>query len=128
MSALSSLSALAGQIDLSVIDWSEVGDATVETLAMTGGSLFFTVLLGLPLGILLFLTNRGQLLEQRGLYWVLSLVVNVLRSVPFLILLILLIPFTLWLVGTSLGVTGAIPPLVIGTAPFFARLTESVLR
>ncbi|MFT2542989.1 metal ABC transporter permease, partial [Escherichia coli] len=84
-------------MDLSVIDWSEVGDATVETLAMTGGSLFFTVLLGLPLGILLFLTNRGQLLEQRGLYWVLSLVVNVLRSVPFLILLILLIPFTLWL-------------------------------
>lgn len=128
MSALSSLSALVGQVDLSVIDWSEVGEATVETLAMTGGSLFFTVLLGLPLGILLFLTNRGQLLEQRGLYWVLSLVVNVLRSVPFLILLILLIPFTLWLVGTSLGVTGAIPPLVIGTAPFFARLTESVLR
>ncbi|MFX5760887.1 hypothetical protein ABTE44_19350, partial [Acinetobacter baumannii] len=69
MSALSSLSALVGQIDLSVIDWSEVGDATVETLAMTGGSLFFTVWLGLPLGILLFLTNRGQLLEQRGLYW-----------------------------------------------------------
>ncbi|MBB5391020.1 MULTISPECIES: methionine ABC transporter permease [unclassified Herbaspirillum] len=124
------MSALADllQTSLSQVDWSEVWDATLETLAMTGGSLFFTILLGLPLGILLFLTNRKQLLAQRGVYLALSLLVNVLRSVPFLILLIVLIPFTLWLVGTSLGVTGAIPPLVIGTAPFFARLTESVLR
>ena len=115
-------------IDLSVIDWGDIGQATLETLAMTGLSLFFTVLIGLPLGILLFLTARKQLLAQRGVYVVLSLLVNVLRSVPFLILLIMLIPFTLWLVGTSLGVTGAIPPLVIGTAPFFARLVENVLR
>jgi len=115
-------------IDFSVVDWSDVWQATLETLVMTGASLFFTVLIGLPLGIVLFITARRQLLPQRGVYVVLSFVINVLRSMPFLILLIVLIPVTLVLVGTSLGVEGAIPPLVIGTAPFFARLVENVLR
>jgi D-methionine transport system permease protein len=113
---------------LNNIDWGDILQATLETLLMTGASLFFTVLIGLPLGLLLFLTARRQLLAQRGVYLVLSVVVNVLRSVPFLILLIVLIPVTLILVGTSLGVPGSIPPLVIATAPFFARLVESVLR
>lgn len=115
-------------MDFSLIDWSDIGHATLETLTMTGFSLLFTVLLGLPLGILLFITGKQQLLEQRGVYWLLSLLVNVLRSVPFLILLIVMIPVTVILVGTSLGVEGAIPPLVLGTAPFFARLVENVLR
>ncbi|ASU38499.1 metal ABC transporter permease [Herbaspirillum sp. meg3] len=115
-------------IDFSVVDWTDVWQATLETLVMTGASLFFTVLIGLPLGILLFITARQQLLAQRGVYVVLSLVINILRSVPFLILLIVMIPVTLVLVGTSLGVEGSIPPLVIGTAPFFARLVENVLR
>ncbi len=115
-------------MDFSNIDSQEILQATLDTLTMTGCSLFFTVLLGLPLGVLLFLSSRGQVLEQRVLYTVLSLLVNVLRSVPFIILLIVLIPFTLLLVGTSLGVPGTIPPLVIGTAPFFARLVENVLR
>jgi len=115
-------------IDFSVINWSDIWQATLETLTMTGLSLLFTILIGLPLGILLFMTGRRQLLAQRGVYLLLSLVVNVLRSVPFLILLIVMIPVTLLLVGTSLGVEGAIPPLVIGTAPFFARLVENVLR
>ena len=95
---------------------------------MTGVSLFFTLLLGLPLGVLLFLTSKRQLLEQGLVYNLLSFVVNILRSVPFIILLIVLIPLTLLLVGTSLGVAGTIPPLVIGTTPFFARLVENVLR
>src|SRR5450830_292774 len=115
-------------INWSLVDWADVWQATLETLVMTGASLFFTVLIGLPLGILLFLTARRQLLAQRGVYLVLSLVINVLRSVPFLILLIVMIPVTLLMVGTSLGVEGAIPPLVLGTAPFFARLVENVLR
>ena len=115
-------------IDFSLIDWTDIGQATWETLAMTGFSLLFTILLGLPLGILLFITGKRQLLEQRGVYRLLSLAVNVLRSVPFLILLIVMIPLTVLLVGTSLGVMGAIPPLVLGTAPFFARLVENVLR
>ena len=115
-------------IDFSLVDWGDIGHATLETLTMTGLSLLFTVLIGLPLGILLFLSARNQLLARRGVYIALSLFINVLRSVPFLILLIVMIPLTLLLVGTSLGVEGAIPPLVIGTAPFFARLVENVLR
>ncbi|NDI85835.1 methionine ABC transporter permease [Undibacterium crateris] len=115
-------------MDFSNIDWADIAQATLDTLTMTGFSLFFTVLLGLPLGILLFVTGKNQLLEQRGVYALLSVVVNILRSVPFIILLIVLIPFTLLLVGTSLGVAGTIPPLVIGTTPFFARLVENVLR
>ncbi len=115
-------------MDFSQIDWADIGQATLDTLTMTGFSLFFTVILGLPLGVLLFLTGRKQLLEQRGIYALLSFTVNILRSVPFIILLIVLIPVTLFLVGTSLGVPGTIPPLVIGTTPFFARLVENVLR
>ena len=115
-------------MDFTNIDWEDILQATLDTLTMTGCSLLFTVLLGLPLGVLLFLTGKKQLMEQRGVYALLSLVVNVLRSVPFIILLIVLIPFTLFLVGTSLGVAGTIPPLVIGTTPFFARLVENVLR
>jgi D-methionine transport system permease protein len=110
------------------VDWEEIGLATVDTLTMLGFSTLFTVLIGLPLGILLFLTSRGQLLENRVFYSVTSFIVNVLRSVPFIILMIILIPVTKELVGTSLGVRGAIPPLVIGAAPFFARLVETSLR
>lgn len=110
------------------VDWAEIGQASLDTLIMLGGSLLASILLGLPLGVLLFLTGRRQLLDHPLLYAVLSFVVNVLRSVPFIILLIVMIPFTVLLVGTSLGVAGAIPPLVIGTAPFFARLVESALR
>jgi len=110
------------------IDWSEIWQATLDTLAMLGGSLIFTMALGLPLGVLLFLTGRRQLLAQPVVYAVLSFVVNVLRSVPFVILLIVMIPFTVFITGTSLGVAGAIPPLVIGATPFFARLVETALR
>lgn len=110
------------------IDWLEIGLATNDTMLMLGGSLLFTVLLGLPLGVLLFLCSPRQLLENRGLYAVLSLVVNILRSLPFIILLIVMIPFTVLITGTSLGVAGAIPPLVVGATPFFARLVETALR
>lgn len=115
-------------MDFSVIDWEDMWQASVDTLTMTGVSLALTMMLGLPLGVLLFLTSKKQLLEQRGIYALLSFIVNMLRSVPFIILLIVLIPLTLFLVGTSLGVAGTIPPLVIGTTPFFARLVENVLR
>jgi len=110
------------------IDWLEIGLATNDTMLMLGGSLLFTVLLGLPLGVLLFLCSPRQLLENRGLYAVLSVMVNILRSLPFIILLIVMIPFTVLITGTSLGVAGAIPPLVVGATPFFARLVETALR
>lgn len=110
------------------VDWSEIWQATLDTLVMLGASLLFTILLGLPLGVLLFLTSPRQMFEKPRLYAVLSFIVNVVRSLPFIILIILLIPTTVVLVGTSLGVAGAIPPLVIGTVPFFARLVETALR
>ncbi|MEW9900840.1 methionine ABC transporter permease [Chitinivorax sp. PXF-14] len=115
-------------MDFANLDWADIWQATLDTLTMLGGSLLFTVLLGLPLGVLLFLTAKRQLLANGWLYGALSFAVNVLRSVPFVILLILLIPFTVWLTGTSLGVAGAIPPLVVGATPFFARLVETALR
>ena len=110
------------------VDWYEIWLATLDTLLMLGGSLLFTILLGLPLGVLLFLAGPRQLFENGPLYAALSFVVNVLRSLPFIILLIVMIPFTVLLTGTSLGVAGAIPPLVVGAAPFFARLVETALR
>ena len=110
------------------IDWAEIGQATIDTLSMLGGSMVLTVILGLPLGVILFLTGKGQMLQNRAANGVLSLVINILRSVPFVILLIVMIPLTVALVGTSLGVAGAIPPLVVGAAPFFARLVETALR
>ncbi len=108
--------------------WAEIGQACLDTLAMLGGSLVLTTLLGLPLGILLFLTGPGQPWASRVANGALALAVNLLRSVPFIILLIVMIPLTVLLVGTSLGVAGAIPPLVLGAAPFFARLVETALR
>jgi D-methionine transport system permease protein len=112
----------------SVLDWHEIGQAVVDTVTMSGFSLLFTIVLGLPLGVAMFLTAKGRLMPQSGLYALLSLVVNFLRSVPFVILLILMIPLTVWLIGTSIGVAGAVPPLVAAAAPFYARLVENVLR
>ena len=110
------------------VDWSEIGQACLDTLAMLGGSLLFTLALGLPLGVLLLLTSPGQIWQNRVVSGGLALAVNLLRSVPFIILLIVMIPLTVLLAGTSLGVAGAIPPLVVGAAPFFARLVETALR
>ncbi|EJN33929.1 ABC-type metal ion transport system, permease component [Pseudomonas sp. GM84] len=113
---------------LANLDWSEILQACIDTLSMLGAALGFTVLFGLPLGVLLYLTGQRQLLANAPLYRLLSMVVNVLRSLPFIILLIVLIPLTTVLTGTSLGVRGTIPPLVVGCTPFFARLVETALR
>jgi D-methionine transport system permease protein len=110
------------------IDWSDIGQACLDTLIMLGGSLVLTIAFGLPLGVLLYLTDRGRLSQNRVANAVLGIIVNILRSVPFIILLIVMIPLTVMLVGTSLGVTGAISPLVVGAAPFYARLVEGSLK
>ncbi len=110
------------------VDWSDIGQACLDTLVMLGGSLALTILFGLPLGVLLYLTADRQIAANRLANGVLGIVVNILRSVPFIILLIVMIPLTVMLVGTSLGVAGAIPPLVVGAAPFYARLVEGALR
>ncbi|MFD1955547.1 methionine ABC transporter permease [Paenibacillus thailandensis] len=108
--------------------WSEIWQATQDTLSMMVFSLIFTIIIGLIIGVLLFLTSNRQLLYMPAVYSVLSLIVNILRSVPFIILMIAVMPFTKIVAGTTIGVEGTIPPLVIGAAPFFARLVETALR
>lgn len=100
---------------------------TWETIVMTFVSGFFGFALGLPAGILLFLTRKGQLLEHRTFNRILSVTVNIFRSIPFIILIVWMIPFTRSLIGTSIGVSAALVPLSIGAAPFIARLVESSL-
>ncbi|OXG09036.1 D-methionine transport system permease protein [Flavobacterium araucananum] len=100
---------------------------TWETIVMTFVSGFFGFVLGLPTGILLFLTRKNQILEQPFLNRTLSVLVNVFRSIPFIILIVWMIPFTRALVGTSIGVSAALVPLSIGAAPFIARLVENSL-
>lgn len=98
-----------------------------ETIFMTFVSGFFGFLLGLPMGIVLFLTRKGQPLENRFYNRTLSVIVNVFRSIPFIILIVWLIPFTRALTGTSIGVYAALVPLSTGAAPFIARLVENSL-
>jgi D-methionine transport system permease protein len=98
-----------------------------ETLFMTCVSVFFGFVLGLPIGIILFLTKKGQLLENRFYNRALSIGVNIFRSIPFIILIVWMIPFTRILVGTSIGISAALVPLSIGAAPFIARLVENSL-
>lgn len=100
---------------------------TWETIVMTFVSGFFGFLLGLPTGILLFFTRKDQILEQPALNRTLSVIVNIFRSIPFIILIVWMIPFTRALVGTSIGVSAALVPLSIGAAPFIARLVENSL-
>ncbi|MCL6598082.1 MAG: ABC transporter permease [Alicyclobacillus macrosporangiidus] len=95
---------------------------------MVGVGTLLSTLIGLPIGVLLVLFSPHHLLANRPVYQVLSLIVNVLRSVPFIILMIALIPFTEWVMGTSIGTNAAIVPLVVGAAPFYARLAETALR
>lgn len=102
-------------------------DGLVDTVYMVGVSTLFTVFLGLPLGVLLVVTDRGGLTPRPTLNRVLGAVVNALRSLPFIILLFLITPFTRLVVGTTIGPTAAIVPLVVSAIPFFARLTETSL-
>lgn len=100
-----------------------------ETLLMMGISSLATVLIGLPLGVVLYVTQKGALGENRALNFVLSnIVVNITRSIPYAILMLALIPFTRWIVGTSLGPIAASVSLAIAAIPFFARLVETALR
>jgi len=103
-------------------------EATLETLQMVGLSALITAVVGLPLGLLLRSLAADGLLPNRPLSAVLGFVVNVLRSLPFIILAVAAIPLTRAIVGTSLGWEAAVVPLSIGTIPFFARLVETAVR
>ncbi|EKS7426600.1 methionine ABC transporter permease [Enterobacter cancerogenus] len=110
------------------LKWDLLWSATQETLYMTALSGVATFVLGIVLGLALFLTARGGLFQNRTVYSVISIVVNVFRSIPFIILIVLLIPFTKTIVGTILGANAALPALIVGAAPFYARLVEIALR
>ncbi|MFJ5723515.1 methionine ABC transporter permease [Streptomyces sp. NPDC093149] len=112
--------------------WSEMQplltQGTIDTLYMVLWSAVVTVLVGLPLGVLLVLTDKGGLLRNAPVNKVIGVIVNIGRSLPFIILLIALIPFTTWVVGTFIGPTAMIVPLAVGAVPFFARLVETAVR
>lgn len=98
-----------------------------ETLMMTFVSGLFGFVLGLPVGVLLYVTRPGQIIANNNIYRALSGVVNIFRSIPFIILLVWMIPFTRMIVGTSIGLQAAIVPLTVGAAPFIARMVENAL-
>ena len=110
------------------VDWNDMLDATYETLYMTGISIAATFILGLLLGLVLFLTSPGNLWENKPVNLAVSAFVNVFRSIPFIILIVLLIPFSLLILDTMIGPNAALPALIIGAAPFYARLVEIGLR
>lgn len=99
-----------------------------NTIYMVGVSAFFAFLIGLPIGVILRLTDRGGLKENRLIYQTLGVLVNIGRSIPFAILIVAIFPFTRLIVGTSIGTTASIVPLTIAAAPFLARVIESALK
>lgn len=113
---------------LELLKWEKLIAATGETIYMTLISVAATFILGVLLGLLLFLTSKDNAWENRSLNLIVGSIVNIFRSIPFIILIILLIPFTKALVGSILGANAALPALIIGSAPFYARMVELALR
>lgn len=114
-----------------LFDWnyflSQLWDETLATLIMVSVSLLFSILIGFPLGVTLVVTRPGHILENKAVFKVLNTIINIFRSVPFIILLVAIIPFTRLITGTSIGTAAAIVPLIIYTAPYVGRLVESSL-
>ncbi len=102
-------------------------NALWETLYMVSVSLLFGGILGIFLGVLLVVTRKGHILENRWIFSILNPIVNTFRSIPFIILLVAIIPFTRLIVGTAIGTTAAIVPLVLHIGPYFSRLVENSL-
>ena len=107
--------------------WEMVALSSWETVYMSFAATFLAVIIGLPLGIITFITGKGRILANRRVHYILNIIINIGRSIPFIILLIILLPFTRLLVGTTLGTTAAIIPLSIAAMPFVARLTSNAL-
>ncbi|MFF8320025.1 methionine ABC transporter permease [Streptomyces bobili] len=108
--------------------WALLEPECWNTLYMVGWSTLIAIVGGLPLGILLVLTDRGGLLQNAVANKVIGQVVNIARSMPFIILMVALMTFTRWVTGTTIGREAAIVPLAIGAIPFFARLVETAVR
>lgn len=114
--------------DFAKVNWDKVQEKTVETLTMTFESLIAVFVIGLILGLLLYISSNSDSAFGRGFYTVVTAIVNIFRAIPFIILIVLLIPFTKALIGTIIGVQASIPALIISAAPFYARLVEIGLR
>jgi D-methionine transport system permease protein len=108
--------------------WRLLWQATGETLYMVGVAVILAELVGLPLGIILVTTEVGHVLESRAVNRILATIINIGRSVPFIILMVAIIPFTRLVVGTSIGTTAAMVPLTVAAIPFVARLVETALK
>ena len=106
----------------------DLWEATLQTLYMVGVSSLLAALFGIPLGVLLFVTGETGLAPRPALNKVMGFIVNVIRSIPFIILLVFVAPITRALVGTTIGSTAAIVPLTIGAIPFLSRLVESAIK
>ena len=110
-----------------VNDWSVLVKSIIETLQMTARAGIISFVLGMIFGTTLVVTRDGSIMENRLIYQILDKLINILRSIPFIILLFTLLPLTRLISGTALGVKGAIVPLVFGTTPFFSRQIEAAL-
>lgn len=110
------------------INWAEIGKATGETLYIVLVSILMSYVIGLPLGVVLTVTDKDGIRPNRAVYKVLDVIINVLRSAPFIILMILVIPLTRLIVGKAYGSSATIVPLVIAASPFIARMVESSLK
>lgn len=108
--------------------FSMILDSTLETLYMVFFSTLFSLIMGFPIGILLVITKEGNILEKPRLNKILEMIINTLRSFPFIILMICLFPLSRIIVGTTIGSTAAIVPLSISAAPFVARMIEGALN
>ena len=100
----------------------------LETVQMTVISTVVAVLLGVPLGVILVITSRGQIMQNEAVNKVLGAIVNATRSIPFIILMVAIIPFTRLVAGTSIGTTAACVPLTLAAIPFLARLVETAIK
>lgn len=110
------------------IIWEQIGIGLIETLQMTVISAVLAYIIGMPLGVLLVVTDKGHILQNRIVNVIFGTIVNIFRSIPFLILLVFLIPFTRWITGASIGTTATIVPLTVGAIPIIARMVESSLK
>ena len=113
---------------MSNVIWEEIFQGLVETLQMTVISAVLAYIIGMPLGVLLVVTDKGHILQNRVVNLVFGTIVNIFRSIPFLILLVFLIPFTRWITGASIGTVATIVPLTVGAIPIIARMVESSLK
>ena len=121
-------SVLSEYLDFSEVNWEKMQEATIETISMTLGSVVIIFFAGLLLGLLLYETNGKNTVFAKILYRVVAILVNIFRSIPFIILIVLLIPVTKTLVGSIIGPVAALPALILSSAPFFARLVEIGFR